>query len=758
MKVVASRTLTHADRQRQYRERQGVNGRQKNAARMRVVRAAQIPTFIGVDSEGIGQGKNHRTVLLGVGENQYIAANTRLGLQWKEVFEFLYSQYKANPNAAFVGFYLSYDFNNWLSSLPQQIAWLLLTKKGLATRKMSEVKARRRQYHPVRYDGWEFDMMSDKRLSIRPRVCDCAERKLKCEHDQNGWMHVCDAGSFFQSSFLTAIDPKNWNEPVCTPQEFNTVLIGKNERATARLNARMKYYNRLENVILARLMARLARGFADIGIRLGKDEWYGPGATAAKWLRQHDAVKATDLAEIMPAWFTAACKASYYGGWFEIFSHGIILGTSYNYDINNAYPFAATKLPHLCAECQYRQGRNAYNGISMHVLMYCTVYAKSKRIGPVPYRAKDGSILRPDTVKGWYWKFEIDAAQRAGLIRRIVVHEWAEFTPCSHKPPFTEIETLYYKRLEVGKNTALGKGIKLNNNSIYGKFAQSVGSAPFNNWFYASYITAHCRTQILDAIATHPGGLQSVLMVATDGVCFDSPHPGLPISTKLGQWEQSEYQELCLFKPGVYWHKEGKDALLKVKSRGVPKEEFKAAISDIELQFRAMIKHRTSPGDILVQHEIEEAYGWERIFGDRPIYTFQASSGWPHFLVPIKFRLKSCRQALNEGKWNNAALVQNEVRILQSSEPYNKRTSPRYNHQKRRVDTIIHSLPAEEIETTYYGDAVYPPSPDYGIGFEGNARGELLEAVQILRDKPANYDIDLGQEYEWTTVWDGGPV
>jgi DNA polymerase type B, organellar and viral len=744
---------TEAERLREYRKRKGSVYRTHNAVRMRKSRANAIPEFIGVDSEGIGKGRNHRAVLLGVGAEQYVASNLRRGLQWEEVFDFLYAQYRQYPRATFVGFYLGYDFNQWLRSLPIKAARSLLTKEGRAARHVIG-KATRRAYQSVKVGRWEVDMMGDKRLSIRPRPdgCMCYEQGIKCTHKQLPWMHICDAGPFYQMSFLSVLDPKRWkNDPdgwPVTQQEYDAILEGKNRRSTARLDEKMKYYNRLENEILARVMRRLAKGFASIGIRPAKDQWYGPGATASQWLRQHDApshrqlrLKDGKTKPLMPKWFWLACRNSYFGGWFEIFSHGLIEGTSYNYDINNAYPYAATKLPHICDECGYTHGYGDYNGDGEYVLLYATVFTNGDRIGAVPYRDKTGSILRPSVSKGWYWRAEIDAANRAGLVKKVIEHEWAEFVPCNHSMPFTDIERLYYLRLEVGKDGAQGMAIKLNNNSIYGKFAQSVGSAPFNNWFYASFITSHCRIQILDAIAAHPGGIDSVLMVATDGICFDSPNPNLPVSTKLGEWALSEYNELCLFKPGVYWHREGKEALLKVKSRGVPKEEFASAIEIVEAQFALVHQEGMFPGRLIKEYVLEDDIAYIR-----------TELGWPYFHVPVNFRMKTCKQALNEGNWNTAGTVQEKVMLRQDSDPQSKRRRPRYNLEKRRIDTIIHDVPIKEIQTKYHGE-VRIMGIDLGIGFDGSPRSGLIEAAGILRDKHANYDLPLDNDVEWINVW-----
>jgi hypothetical protein len=744
MRIVIAKNDSHAVRQANYRAKHGKEYREKETTRMRAKRATAIPEFVGVDSEGIGRGTNHRAVLLGVGSEQYVSRDLAKGLQYQEVFEFLYAQYERKPHAAFVGFYLSYDFNQWLRSLPRSAAWLLLSKVGRAKRKMADDSPKRRMYYPVHLDDWDIDMLGFKRLSIRPRICHCYEQAVKCQHEQKPWMHICDAGSFFQMSFARTCDPAMWAQdpsgPICTQAEWDKLFAGKERRAYAKLDKEMMEYNALENELLSRCMSRLARGFSSIGIKLAKDEWYGPGATASKWLRQKGAIKHRDLPDLMPEYFEDICRKSYYGGWFEIFSHGIQEGVSWNYDINNAYPYATAKLPHICGDCRYRKGHGTYTGNSAYVLLYGTLHAANDRIGPVPYRDKNGSILRPAITKGWYWKHEIDAANRAGLIKRSFTDEWVEFNPCNHSAPFADIRDLYNLRLSVGKNSAQGLAIKLNNNSCYGKFAQSTGSAPFNNWFYASLITAHCRVQILDAIATHPGKADSVLMVATDGVCFDAKHPGLPISRKLGEWEETQYNDLCLFKPGVYWHKEGKEALLKVKSRGVPKKEFMAGVAQVEDYFRVMQYNGYAPGQ-LYQGKDEEGY------------SIEVRLVWPWFRVSVNFRMKSCMQALNERKWLNAGEVQESVSLLQDSNPHGKRRNARYNSGKRRIDTVIHDLSIFDTETKYYGEVKYPKHKEMGYGFDGSPIDGVLEAAETLRAKGAKYDLPL--EYEWENVYGG---
>jgi hypothetical protein len=376
----------------------------------------------------------------------------------------------------------------------------------------------------------------------------------------------------------------------------------------------------------------------------------------------------------------------------------------------------------------------------------------------MPHRDTHGSIIRPNITKGWYWAHELDAARDAGIVKSEEIHEWVEFIPCNHASPFTAIADLYALRKSVDKASPLGIAIKLVINSIYGKFAQSVGGAPFNNWFYASYITSHCRTQILRAIATHPRKSDAVLMVATDGICFDTPHPSLPKGKdkRLGEWEETSYEDLCLFKPGVYWDKKGKEDL-KIKTRGISAVEFSKGIDQIEAMFRECLRKKAIPGSGWLHSWVNwNLCDMEDDDKAAPEY-FLGPYGWPQFIVTLPFHMVSCAQALQRNKWDTAGDMQNDVPMVQSSYPMSKRGD--YKLRKGRIDSFIKYIDPADYETKGYKDPsiVYPRVKNMGFGIDGNAIDDILEAVSIARDKKPNYDIDL-DDIEWETVWNGGPV
>lgn len=585
----------------------------RNSARSRE-RTLHEVEFIAVDGEGVTRpryvetwddelqefvtiqdGDIHDYVLLSVGDKSLHKNGTPL--THHDIFPFLWEQYLEHPNAAFIGFSLGYDFTMWFKSLPWTAAYMLLTKNGIALRKPNNPQIP--HPFPVRDGGriwengeqhyaptrWEFDILGMKRFRLRPFVKpEDVPTKIVTRKDgtqveekiERPWMYICDVFPFFQCSFLKAIKPEKGAVRIVSDDEYALIEEGKQHRSSAQFDPAMIKYNLLENEVLARLMSTLNEGFVSDGIRLNKRQWMGPGQAAQEWMRLIGVPPGEEVREVVPAYALEAGRKAYYGGWFEIFNHGPVPGTSYAYDINSAYPTVIADLPCLLhGQWSRGMGKPGRLAKGRYRLVFGKFSGKDSWVGPLPFREVDGSILRPYNVKGWYWWHEVQASKRAGLLSRIEVEEWIEYAPCDCDPPMAAVRDLYNGRLFVGKNTPQGKAKKLVYNSAYGKCAQSVGSPKFANSIWASLITAGCRTMILDAIATHPTKTKSLLMIATDGIVFKEPHPTLDIDgQRLGAWDEERYENLSLFMPGLYWHDEARMAIAEgknpsLKSRGV---------------------------------------------------------------------------------------------------------------------------------------------------------------------------------------------
>lgn len=607
--------------------------------------------FVCIDGEGqTFDDGTHRYVLIGCGNKQI---SNQDGLSWEEIFQFLYGNFRSG-GVAFTGFFLSYDFTQWLKGVAEYQARRLLDKGERAKRKRrighNGEPLQGEIYFPVEYKGWEFDILGTKRLKLRPK-------------GRSRWMYICDTGGFFQKSFLKVIDPGEWQEPVITKEEYQIIDKGKDDRASAVLGPEMARYNMLENDALARVLTELDKGLRQLGIHLSPKQWFGPGQAAQEWLNAHDVPTASELAEIVPVWFLEACRASYYAGWFEIMAHGLIPGTTYEYDINSAYPWVISRLPCL-RHGKYARGIGTPIPVSSSelCLVRATVWTSQSQeipngrnpyLGAMLHRDADGNISRPLKTEGWYWLDEIQAARRAGCIRGMEYHEWAAYIPCDCKPPLSDVADIYALRLQVGKKTPLGIACKLVPNSLYGKFAQSVGNPKYGNPIYASRITSGCRTRILDAIATHPKGKSDVLMVATDGVYFRSPHTRLVLSGHLGEWEEGTKRNLCLFKPGVYWDDSTREAISLGKSpvfkaRGVSARDFGKVLGQVDDMFAQL-----QNGHQLPVHPSE----------------------WPGIEFPLSFAMVTAIQAVARGKWHTAGTLIQDPTGKQSSNPVKKRSA-----------------------------------------------------------------------------------
>lgn len=600
--------------------------------------------FVAIDGEGETINGRHEYVLIGIGNEQLTNPS---GLLWWEIFDFLYSHYE--PTAAYVGFFLGYDFTQWFKSLPEYKAWQLLTKEGISKRKYRSGK--RTIPHAVQCQNWQFDILGNKRFRFRPKVCNCDYATCKCPN-QNDWMYICDSGSFFQKAFISVINPKDWPDGTITKQEYEDIKTGKDKRSTAHLGPEMMRYNLLENDILQRIMYILDDAFKSIDVNLGKNKWFGPGQAAQEWMKGK-APKREEIENKVPQWFRDFARESYYGGWFEIFAHGLIPGISYEYDINSAYPYIIASLPCLL-HGTYERGTGKPN-IDLEQKEIALVRAcisnrgeYSRITGAGPHRNKLGGICRPIKTMGVYWYDELQAALRAECIDDIVYYEWVKYTPCNCPLPMREIQNLYNLRLSVGKSTPIGMACKLVYNSMYGKFAQSVGEPLFANSIYASRITSGCRIMILDAIASHPNKWDDVLMVATDGVYFINPHPTIPINEeRLGYWDGTEHKNLTLFKPGVYWDDKARKAISDgelpiFKARGISARDFAYSIAEIDYQFAL----------------------WE----GQEIVT-----EWPSISYTPQFQMTTALQALIQGNWDLAGFVHNDKELHQNSWPGDKR-------------------------------------------------------------------------------------
>jgi hypothetical protein len=317
-------------------------------------------------------------------------------------------------------------------------------------------------------------------------------------------------------------------------------------------------------------------------------------------------------------------------------------------------------LPCLCDPNSWLQGDDIHglpeDKLYDIVLMYGTFRGSDKNCGGLPYRIGKGKgqgrSTHPYVTRGWYLWDEIAAAQDAGLITEMEAERWIVHTrTCEHSSPYAFLADMYERRKAVGKNTPHGRALKLALNSMYGKSAQSIGEPKYSNPIYASMITSACRTGMLYAIATHPHGTDDLVMVATDGIYFRSPHPILDDNSSddvLGGWEAGIKENLTVMKPGVYWDDKARHAPLgvfTVKSRGIS----------------AKTLHENL--DVL-----DEAFS--------EVYASGELNNLPKLEMSAPFGFISPAQALARGKWETCGEVHRNVSRRDSANIWPKRHKP----------------------------------------------------------------------------------
>jgi hypothetical protein len=169
----------------------------------------------------------------------------------------------------------------------------------------------------------------------------------------------------------------------------------------------------------------------------------------------------------------------------------------------------------------------------------------ASRWGGLPWRNKGGIIRYPRQGIGWYWDVELEAAQ-ARFPDSIEIVECFYTTDKLTFPFFDVIEETFAYRNELKKKSHPSNlAVKLILNSLYGKFAQTVGKAQYYSPIWAGRITAHTRAEISKVIS------ENVVCTMTDSIWSSTPL-GVPTPGGLGEWENQEENHLALCEAGLY--------------------------------------------------------------------------------------------------------------------------------------------------------------------------------------------------------------
>jgi hypothetical protein len=185
-------------------------------------------------------------------------------------------------------------------------------------------------------------------------------------------------------------------------------------------------------------------------------------------------------------------------------------------------------------------------------------------------------ISYPQMAHGWYASPEAAAVFD---MPGIEVHEGWHWESDSEEKPWLFLREMYDTRMRLGKRNLLSMPFKLGPNSLYGKYAQTVGwnqekkLPPKSHALpVAAWVTSYCRAMLWGVIRQAPS---SVISVETDSVFLttDPRTLRIPMGDELGEWSLTTYDELIYMQNGMY-HCKQKGEWSSVKSRGMNASEF----------------------------------------------------------------------------------------------------------------------------------------------------------------------------------------
>jgi len=352
---------------------------------------------------------------------------------------------------------------------------------------------------------------------------------------KNGrWFHSTDIFSFFQTSFENALG--DWGIEV-------PAIITRGKAARQDFSKWKRgdiiAYNDAELDCMSELGERLRDSIKPL--HLPVRSWHGPGALAGSWLSKH---KARAYKGELPEEVSDAAVRAYFGGRIDTQGYGFIEPV-YHYDIVSAYPSAIRFLPDLSSlTWRYAEGNAPpLAGVSVSQIRW---RIQDTKWGAFPWRNRQGSIRWPLEGIGWYWQKEIEAAiERFGPESVEYLATW--YTEGETTYPFKEAieEAFEYRKELKAQGLSSHIAVKLILNSLYGKFAQTVGKAQYYSPVWAGLITSHTRAELQRAIS------EEVVCVMTDSVWTRSPL-SVQTSNALGAWEEQSEGKLVIAGAGLY--------------------------------------------------------------------------------------------------------------------------------------------------------------------------------------------------------------
>lgn len=469
-------------------------------------------------------------------------------------------------NARLFTFSFNYDLTKMLKDLPNEVLFKLFrpeTRQRLGKDAFKGPRA-------IIFGSWRFNLQGTKFTVTHGRRT----------------VVIWDIWKFYQCKFTKACG--DWSVGKSDELAFMTRMKDKRKEFDQLTPEEVERYCLLECRFMAELAHKLTDAHDTAGIPL--KAFHGAGSSATAIMKK---MSIRDYMKEPPDEMIDAVARAFSGGRFDNRLIGPVYKPTASKDISSAYPYATQFLPCLAHGRWVRtKSRRAIDDCTLACVRYslrnsASVDIHSRPWGPFPFREEDGSICYPAVSGGgWVWHREFLEAER--LFGNVQFREaWVYHQECDHRP-FKDMPHYYNERCRLGKEGA-GLALKTASNSVPGKTAQSVGTAPFRNFVWAGNINSHTRSQVLHGLGLHRDW-RDMLMVATDGIVtldhsIRLPDPidtgtNIPFFDKkkkamvckpLGGWETDVKERGMFFaRPGVYFPLNPSEGDLQVvRARGV---------------------------------------------------------------------------------------------------------------------------------------------------------------------------------------------
>lgn len=568
----------------------------------RAAKKYNVP-FVGCDGEGTSNKGEHDYTLFRIGDRELFAGGRRLTTP--ELLTFILAS-PPREKALLVGFAFTYDIANILRDVP-----MARENPDVASRMerllSKDIDRFRDPWTWITFDGYpEFGISYLPRHHLKV----CYARKVK-SRDKAGRPYVKrlsvpnsiriieDVFGFFQTSFLKAI--RSWD---IGAEHWKRIERNKARRSSFKtITSEIRKYNDLECQLLAQMMTALREAAVGAGIKL--TQWDGAGRIASYMLKEYGAIKreAMDKKLAKQQGLAVQSHAAYYGGRFEITRVGAIGEPVTECDINSAYPAGLQRCPcHLHGKWK-RVGAATLQKLlakpsALFVAPVAFHHPKSSFLCGLPFRQKSGALCWPRDGRGVYWSPELRSARKLGCQATVEGPGWLYEARCQCEP-YAWLKRIYETRKALGK-AQKGIVLKLGSNSVYGKRAQRIGWAPWQNAIDAGLATAYTRAALNEAIIA--AGPRNVVMLATDALYFTGGArsvkasrplaPELPggMGDGLGQWEVKTHKSLFIVQPGVYWPPKSNG--WRIKTRGISPKFYEPAVPAFQAAWSRYMRKR----------------------------------------------------------------------------------------------------------------------------------------------------------------------